>query len=414
MDVFNSALRNPLPPLRKKADRGKPDMELPPPEDDDTRKKKNSRRKHRNSHLGCGTCKKRRIKCDENLPQCFNCVKGKLHCAYLNLDAPARNALRMAQYNQNLRHDRHDDSKDDEYVLVPLIDPHYYGYAYQVVPVDGGANAQPTVAQAGHAGGQPDQGIATGMQNIPPNMAQNMGQNMGQNVAQNLGQNISQNITLSIGQNIPQNMPLGVASSGLGAPQSLGPTGVPAVGQNIPPLASHPPRVPVAGYIQSPYPPMVQFQQAYPGYLPMVQVLPPQGVAYDVPVLMASQPMHMATIDGQPVVMVNAPLEHHPQAYAAPYAPGAPLLVHYLPLVPLPPPPGAVPRTQAVSAPVSASELLPAVGPRLGSASERASPVLPVIRLALSTHLADRKLPPIRGDDEPKGDNVPTILRLLS
>ncbi|CAH6718975.1 hypothetical protein CLIB1444_01S18690 [[Candida] jaroonii] len=75
-------------------------------------KKKNTRRKHRNSHLGCGTCKKRRIKCDENLPSCLNCLKGKLHCAYLNLDSNARNALRMAQYNQNLRNDKFEDSND--------------------------------------------------------------------------------------------------------------------------------------------------------------------------------------------------------------------------------------------------------------------------------------------------------------
>lgn len=75
-------------------------------------KKKNTRRKHRNSHLGCGTCKKRRIKCDENLPSCLNCLKGKLHCAYLNLDSNARNALRMAQYNQNLRNDKFEESND--------------------------------------------------------------------------------------------------------------------------------------------------------------------------------------------------------------------------------------------------------------------------------------------------------------
>lgn len=77
-------------------------------------KKKNTRRKHRNSHLGCGTCKKRRIKCDENLPSCLNCLKGKLHCAYLNLDPTARNALRMAQYNQNLRNDKYSDDERDE------------------------------------------------------------------------------------------------------------------------------------------------------------------------------------------------------------------------------------------------------------------------------------------------------------
>lgn len=83
--------------------------------DENGRKRKNFRRKHRNSHLGCGTCKKRRIKCDEMLPQCFNCVKGKLHCAYLNLDAPARNALRMAQFNQNLRGDASEEATASYY-----------------------------------------------------------------------------------------------------------------------------------------------------------------------------------------------------------------------------------------------------------------------------------------------------------
>lgn len=153
MDVFNLALRNPLPPARKEADKSpktrkkENGSEIPKStpsngsspgnsnsengstssqtnqsnagetshsdEEDPYRKRKTSRRKHRNSHLGCGTCKKRRIKCDENLPQCFNCVKGKLHCAYLNLDAPARNALRLAQYNQNLRQDNVKDKKDE-------------------------------------------------------------------------------------------------------------------------------------------------------------------------------------------------------------------------------------------------------------------------------------------------------------
>ncbi|CAK9441047.1 uncharacterized protein LODBEIA_P49160 [Lodderomyces beijingensis] len=73
---------------------------------DSLRRKKNSRRKHRNSHLGCGTCKKRRIKCDETLPSCLNCLKGKLHCAYLNLDNNARSALRLAQFNQNMRQEK--------------------------------------------------------------------------------------------------------------------------------------------------------------------------------------------------------------------------------------------------------------------------------------------------------------------
>ena len=79
-----------------------------------SKKKKNSRRKHRNSHLGCGTCKKRRIKCDETLPACLNCLKGKLNCAYLNLDSNARNVLRMAQFNQTLRKEKMETTKDSK------------------------------------------------------------------------------------------------------------------------------------------------------------------------------------------------------------------------------------------------------------------------------------------------------------
>lgn len=113
MDIFNSALKNPDSSNKKDLKLTKTDSEGSTGASSDSqnihannKRKKNSRRRHRNSHLGCGTCKKRRIKCDENLPSCFNCLKGKLHCAYLNLDGPARNALRMAQYNQNVRKDK--------------------------------------------------------------------------------------------------------------------------------------------------------------------------------------------------------------------------------------------------------------------------------------------------------------------
>lgn len=144
MDVFNQALRNPLPPRKKEesADGDSPkasdeatlskytshDESLA---EDDVRRKKNLRRKHRNSHLGCGTCKKRRIKCDESLPQCSNCVKGKLHCAYLNLDAPARNALRMAQFNQSIRHDKEELQKPPDQP-EPFLPP---GQTSQFYPV---------------------------------------------------------------------------------------------------------------------------------------------------------------------------------------------------------------------------------------------------------------------------------------
>lgn len=43
------------------------------------------RKVHRNSKVGCSTCKKRRIRCDETLPQCKNCVRYKAECGYLNI-----------------------------------------------------------------------------------------------------------------------------------------------------------------------------------------------------------------------------------------------------------------------------------------------------------------------------------------
>ncbi|KAF2277238.1 uncharacterized protein EI97DRAFT_375849 [Westerdykella ornata] len=39
-----------------------------------------TRRPHQKSRLGCATCKKRRIKCDQTRPSCRNCVKRGLEC----------------------------------------------------------------------------------------------------------------------------------------------------------------------------------------------------------------------------------------------------------------------------------------------------------------------------------------------
>ncbi|KAL4807883.1 hypothetical protein BDV18DRAFT_109667 [Aspergillus unguis] len=41
-----------------------------------------SRRTHRKSRLGCGNCKKRRIKCDERKPECRNCLQHTIHCDF--------------------------------------------------------------------------------------------------------------------------------------------------------------------------------------------------------------------------------------------------------------------------------------------------------------------------------------------
>lgn len=45
------------------------------------------RRTHKKSHLGCQTCKQRRIKCDEKLPCCTQCQRAKLDCPYEKYNA---------------------------------------------------------------------------------------------------------------------------------------------------------------------------------------------------------------------------------------------------------------------------------------------------------------------------------------
>lgn len=44
-----------------------------------------ARRRHKNSKNGCARCKARKLKCDETLPRCQNCVKRDLTCPYQTL-----------------------------------------------------------------------------------------------------------------------------------------------------------------------------------------------------------------------------------------------------------------------------------------------------------------------------------------
>ncbi|KAL4746214.1 hypothetical protein BDW72DRAFT_210613 [Aspergillus terricola var. indicus] len=43
-----------------------------------------SRKSHKKSRLGCGNCKRRRIKCDEKNPECGNCLRHSVSCDYEN------------------------------------------------------------------------------------------------------------------------------------------------------------------------------------------------------------------------------------------------------------------------------------------------------------------------------------------
>lgn len=60
------------------------------------------RRKHTNSKLGCVNCKRKKIRCDENLPQCNNCVRAKKdQCSYLTLSQSEINKIKLTHSLRN-------------------------------------------------------------------------------------------------------------------------------------------------------------------------------------------------------------------------------------------------------------------------------------------------------------------------
>lgn len=62
----------------------------------------NTRRRHTNSKLGCQNCKRKKIRCDENLPQCENCSRGKKEtCSYLSLSNNELNRIRITHSLRN-------------------------------------------------------------------------------------------------------------------------------------------------------------------------------------------------------------------------------------------------------------------------------------------------------------------------
>lgn len=62
----------------------------------------NTRRRHTNSKLGCLNCKRKKIRCDETLPLCDNCSRGKKErCSYLELSSSETNRIRLAHLLRN-------------------------------------------------------------------------------------------------------------------------------------------------------------------------------------------------------------------------------------------------------------------------------------------------------------------------
>lgn len=84
------------------------------------KKKGLRRKKHKNSKLGCPTCKRRRVKCTENLPQCTNCVKHGTRCEYLDYTDAQLDEFRRAKQDA-ANHVAHVGSYASQH--SPVLDP---------------------------------------------------------------------------------------------------------------------------------------------------------------------------------------------------------------------------------------------------------------------------------------------------
>lgn len=82
-------------------------------------KKGPKRKKHRNSKLGCATCKRRRVKCMENLPACTNCIKHRVHCEYLDYSEAQIEEFKRAKR----AHQAEQEAGGDDHPLPPHDHP---------------------------------------------------------------------------------------------------------------------------------------------------------------------------------------------------------------------------------------------------------------------------------------------------
>lgn len=82
-----------------------------------------TRRRHTNSKLGCLNCKRKKIRCDENLPQCENCSRAKRElCSYLDLSQPEINRIRLTH---SLRNSQNKLLLSD--YRLPISTSHFFG-----------------------------------------------------------------------------------------------------------------------------------------------------------------------------------------------------------------------------------------------------------------------------------------------
>ncbi|KAM3163376.1 Zn(2)-C6 fungal-type domain-containing protein [Lachancea thermotolerans] len=72
-----------------------------------SQKKRVTRRRHRNSRLGCDECKRRRIKCDETIPECRNCQNRQKkepckRCSYLSMNEEELQSFKLKKQQNRL------------------------------------------------------------------------------------------------------------------------------------------------------------------------------------------------------------------------------------------------------------------------------------------------------------------------
>lgn len=80
------------------------------------------RRKHKNSKLGCPTCKTRRVKCSEEFPSCENCIKHKVPCGYLDYTPDQIEELMQAKLARSEEFDQPRSRGSLEEIKYPPID----------------------------------------------------------------------------------------------------------------------------------------------------------------------------------------------------------------------------------------------------------------------------------------------------
>lgn len=73
-----------------------------------------TRKKHKNSKLGCATCKRRRVKCPENLPACTNCIKHGARCEYLDYTEKQLDDFHRAKQAREIDRERLGDRHSDK------------------------------------------------------------------------------------------------------------------------------------------------------------------------------------------------------------------------------------------------------------------------------------------------------------